>query len=79
MGTTFTKANAYSTPYSVAAFWKSSQRGSGATITGLYLYDGTKLLGLEFLSPSSADQTLRIEHITKCKSHRWLYAFLLWT
>ncbi len=58
------KANAYSTPYSVAAFWKSSQSTSGGCITGLYLYDGTKLLGLEVYTPSSGGFEIDIRQLT---------------
>ena len=58
----------WSTAGSVAAFWKAAVpfAASGQTTTnGLYLYDGTKLLGIELLyTGNNSTVTLRVERIT---------------
>lgn len=58
-----TQSNAYSTPYSIAAFWKAQQYSSGAQTSGLYFTDGTKFLGFEFLVTSGPTFTIRVERI----------------
>jgi hypothetical protein len=63
------KQAAPSTPYSIAAFFKSIQYSRSAQATGLYFYDGTKLLGLECLTensgaPSVSMRAERIPNVT---------------
>lgn len=50
------------TPYSYAAYWSSVQFQSSSQATGTYLYDGTKILGLEILTTGSTTKTLRVLH-----------------
>jgi hypothetical protein len=48
------KKTAPSTPWSAACFMKATLNSNGgASVVGLYLYDGTKLLGMEILDTGS--------------------------
>jgi hypothetical protein len=62
------QTNAFSAPYSIAAEFSQAvdgNAGGGALVSGLYLFDGTKLEGIECLtSLSAAAPSLRVEHIT---------------
>lgn len=49
-----------STPYSVTAFWTGFQSTGNTSGTGLYFYDGTKLMGIELLQGN----LFRVEKIT---------------
>jgi hypothetical protein len=59
------KQAAPATPYSIAAFFKCIQYSNGSQATGLYFYDGTKLMGLEILTGNSGHAIqLRVERIS---------------
>ena len=51
-----------STPWSIAAFFKTSVLSVDSSVSGLYLFDGTKLLGIEFLV-QDGNTALRVEQI----------------
>jgi len=52
-----------STPYTLTFIWGFYQQLNNSEDTGVYFYDGTKLMGLEFLSQASTF-TIRVEKIT---------------
>jgi hypothetical protein len=64
-----TQTNAFSTPYSIAAAISATQSVGGqvnSSDSGLYLFDGTKLEGIECLQQADGNNgtQLRVEHIT---------------
>ena len=58
------KSTAFSTPWSVAAYWRAQEQNSSSATTGLYIYDGTKLEGIEILQISASPYVeIRVEQI----------------
>jgi hypothetical protein len=55
--------NAPATPYSVIARIQSIQAYANSNLSGVYFYDGTKLMGVEFLTQSAGVYNLRVEKI----------------
>lgn len=57
-----------STPYHVVFFQKPMQFDVNVQTSGVYFYDGTKLMGIEFLSSSSIGDFIRVEKINSVTS-----------
>jgi hypothetical protein len=55
--------NVPSTPFVIDILWRAYEAPINSINTGIYFYDGTKLMGIEWLSQSNNTQ-LRVEKIT---------------
>lgn len=53
-----------STPYSYIGYFRHVTFNKNSQTTGMYFYDGTKLMGLELLSQANANIWLRVEKLT---------------